>query len=512
MFNHEIFAATLARAVDLMRQGDARDQQKAALRALLALAASGSASVRCYDGVLSVDDVAIASGVPHTGSLAGRLAMHGIAEIAIGRGAEAAELLALLRALGEDPGTVSVKERLREAKSGRIWVLLTDPDKQVKRSSLSRLFDPSAAPPSRGAKERPEDGDTLAEWNALHAAGSSSGTIREIDLGILPEPEETAAPAPAGAPAPPPEPVVAPELPIRADTPLGEALLRIALHPHDGNVLDRLTVLADRAQEALLANAVEDVLRALAMVARFEQDAAEGTPRNSYRIVLGRVLTRDTLARLAPFTTDPRLAEDAAAVFTRAGADATDVLLGLLAASEQMRERRAYMRVLRAMPQGRDAVIAMLGHPQWFVARNVAELAGELKLEEAVPDLGRLLAHQDARVRRAAAIALAKIGTDDTVEPLGAALRGDAADLRKLVASQIGGERADRFTMALAALLDTEEDPGVLREVCLALARISTADALQALERAAGRGSVFSRRARAARQAAEEALKRARRP
>lgn len=519
MFNHELYASSLARAVDLMRQQDAKEQQKAALRGLVTLSAAGSATVRCYDGVLSIDDVAIDKSVPHTGVLAGRLAAHNIAEIAIGRGAEPSELFALLRGLAEGPyGAPQVKDRLREARSNRIWVLLADPEEGAKRSSVSQLFEtPPETPTPRGPKNRfgEDPTDAYAAWDKLHEGSGGNSTIQDIDLGISLEPEATpdAQDGQDGrdGPKPVPVPVAAvpdPAIPIDADTPLGQALLALARKPHHGDILDRLTVVAERLQAALAGDQTGDALLVLAMLTELEAGAAEGTPRNSYRIVMKRLLSRETLLQLATYATDPRLAEATANVFERAGGDATDVLLGLLAASESIRERKGYMNALRKIPHGREQIPVMLGHSQWFVVRNVAELAGEMRLELAIPQLGGLLGHADQRVRKAAAIALAKIGTPTAAEPLRVQMKEGAPELRAQIASLVGSAHAAAFTAPIIAQLEGEEDPDTLRELCGALGRIGSAEAVQALERVAKGGGLFSRKAKVTREAAEAALKR----
>ncbi|HEY2806265.1 MAG TPA: HEAT repeat domain-containing protein [Gemmatimonadales bacterium] len=512
MFNNEIFAATLARGVDLMRKSDAKEQQKAALRALVTLAAAGSATVRSYDGILSVDDVQIDAGLPFAGGLSARMAAHNISEIAIGRNAEPAELLALIRGLAEGPyGVAQVKERLRDAKSQKIMVLLSDENPAKKRNSLSLLFEdvqqeaprvPGAAAKARGPKD--DSAEVLEAWDALNSSGNKNSMMQEIDLGFTAEPEAPAAP-------PPPPPVndaPAPGIPIPADTPLGMALIRVARRPHDGDILERLTRLAEAAQVAINQGQGGDVMRMLAMVVGLSQGAAEGTPQNSYRITMRRILSRDALLQLAPVIKDPAYADETALVLPHAGAEATDVFLTLLIDADNIKERRAYMNALRAMPQGREQIPRMLTHHQWFVVRNIAELVGEMKLELAIPDLGKLLDHQDPRVRRAAAIALAKIGTPQAMEPVRNALKGAAPDLRALVASLVGSAHAATFGAPLMSQLEIEEDPDALKEICGALARINTPETIQALERTTKQGGMFNRRAKLAREAAEGALKR----
>src|SRR6266571_4626538 len=85
---------------------------------------------------------------------------------------------------------------------------------------------------------------------------------------------------------------------------------------------------------------------------------------------------------------------------------------------------------LTQMTQGTEQLVHMLDHPEWFVVRNVAELVGELGMEEAVPALSRQLGHADDRVRKAAALALAKIGTRSAAEPLRRALRDRSPEVR----------------------------------------------------------------------------------
>ena len=132
-------------------------------------------------------------------------------------------------------------------------------------------------------------------------------------------------------------------------------------------------------------------------------------------------------------------------------------------------------------------------------------------MEEAVDELGRLLEHPDQRVRKAGAIALAKIGTSAVTEPLLHALRAGPPEARAFVATLIGSAHAGAFTIPVVAQLETEEEADVLRELCLALSRIGTPEALQALEGARKKGGMFSRKARMLKESAESALQRVRR-
>jgi HEAT repeat protein len=509
VFNHEIYATSFARAVELLRDRRAtKDQQKSALRALVALSGLSSATLRVYDGGLSIDDVSIPLSLPGVANLIERFDRHGLAEVMCGKAAEPRELLALVKTLAGEPGGKSVKEQLRDAESKKVMVILRQAQASLgpthRAMSVTQAFEveeiealAAKAPEVEAAKKIDS---ALAEWEASATAGLA--TAGEIDLGFTLE--ETGAAAPAELePLPPPSPVEPPE----ARPPLEAALTDLAADPYGRDILDRLTDLSALILAALREDRVAVAVSALGVIVGFEPGAPDGTPRNSYGIVLRRTLTRDVLSQIAPYALDTHLTEEVAVVLRRGRGEAAEVLLGLLASAEGMRERRSFMQVLKSMPQGVEQVIHMLDHHQWFVARNVAELMGDMRIEESAGPLGQALGHADHRVRHAAAVALAKIGTPATVEPLRRALKEGDAELRIQVATSIG--RASRaLAMPLVALIETEQNPEVVKEYYAALGRIGSPDAVQALVKAAAPGGMLvGRKSAGVRIAAVEGLR-----
>ena len=518
MFNQELYASAFARAVGLMRDGHAaRDQQMASLRALVALAELSAAALRLYDGILSVDDVAMPNEAPFVPVLIERMQAHRMTELMIRRQSDPVEVLALLRGLAAAPGEgPSIKERLRDVGSKRIMVILEQVESSARVRSVTQAFDMlEIEAAAAAAAPAPARDDLLKEWDK-----ATTGEMRGIHLD-LPEEPETPREAPSEmarvehVPAPQPEPV--PDLPppptprsppMPADTPLGAALSAVVLDPYGGAVLNRLTALAEQVAAALGRDDTDAALRALAIVVDLEPGAPEGSPRNSYGIVLKRALTRDVLAQVAQCLLTPALMDAAGKLMRRSRGEGAELLLGLLVSAEGLRERKAYMSVLRTIPEATARVIAMLGHDQWFVVRNVAELLGDLGVEDAAPALGRVLRHSDARVQRAAVIALAKIGSAATVEPLRRALKEGTAELRALIAQSIGGPKARALAMPLVSLAESETNPEVLREYYRALGRIGAPEAVQALANAASPGGVLvGRKSTALRLAAVEGLR-----
>jgi HEAT repeat protein len=204
----------------------------------------------------------------------------------------------------------------------------------------------------------------------------------------------------------------------------------------------------------------------------------------------------------------PKYRADAVAALQRGGAAAVEVLMDLLVAAPTVSERRAVFDALKQMTEGTEQLIHMLDHPEWFVVRNVAELLGELGMDDAVPALARRLDHADERVRKAVALALAKIGTRSAAEPLRRALRDRSLEVRMQVALGIGGRKSSALAMPLVVAMEEEKDEAVVRELILALGRIGSPDAVQALIKwAQPAGRIFGRKPSALRLAAVDALR-----
>ena len=103
MFNHEIFAVSFGRALQLARGGAPVEERKSALSAIYALTSNASAMMRVYQGMLTVDDVGIPDTLTYVPVIIERMSDHGVAEVAIAKGASPVELLALIRGLAADP-------------------------------------------------------------------------------------------------------------------------------------------------------------------------------------------------------------------------------------------------------------------------------------------------------------------------------------------------------------------------------------------------------------------------
>jgi hypothetical protein len=510
MFNPEIFAVAFARAVALLRASPPnKDHQKASLRAIYALTSLASATVRLYDGVLSVDGAVVPGHVPSADLLVRQLEGHGVAELAIARGAAPTELLALLRALAADVGSYvegdGVARRLAEAGASGIAVLAARPvaaEPGQRAPSVTQAFelaDIEAAVRAEGGAAASAVSKTEEPGPVAAAAGAPMGSealqalVAELAQAVV------GGEVPGVVVTPPPAPMRGP---------LEGALAAVTRDPYGEGILAALTRLAQEIAHDFQAGWPRPAAEALAAVIGLEPGAPEGSVKESYALVVRTMLTRDALWRVAALVADPGLAPMALAVLLRGSADASEVLVDLVAGAESVDDRRAYLGALRRLPQGAAAVSRMLAANQWTVVRDVAELVGELRVEDAVPALGTLLAHYEPRVRRTAVVALAHIGTAATVDLLRRTLHEGSRETRILVAGGIGGPHARALAMPLLSLAEQEADAEVHAEYFRALGRIGSPEAVAALVAAAQPGGrLFGRRAAAPRIVAVEGLK-----
>ncbi len=510
MLSPQAFATHLARAVDLFRDSSAREAQKSALRALMALVQMADVLVETRDGGLFINGSAVPGEAYKP--LVERLELHGVRHIEIPTAAPPADLFNLLKSLADQPGAEDIPTRLRSGGTQRVSVAMSQLFGADAGSNGDVLVEhapvlPDAAPSAAPALD-------LGTGGLLHGELDDVRSTHPLDVGPI---TRDVPPSPAPV-APPPPPRAEPEIvrqsaaaslaqPVAAKAGDEEALAQLERSPQGANVSDLLAVVARQVETAIKADRLERALKMLATIVRLETKVADA-PRRTYGIALKRMFNKPLLQAIAHLLDYPAQREDGALVLQRAGADGVEVLLDILVAAPTVVERRGAFDALTRMKQGTDQLVHMLSHPQWFVVRNIAELVGELGLEDAVPALAKQVSHEDERVRKAVALALAKIATPTCAEPLRRALRDKSPVVRMQVALGIGGRKSGALAMPLVVALDEEKDPEVERELILALGRIASPDAVQALIKfAQPSGRLFGRKPTPLRVASVEALR-----
>src|SRR6266571_5355010 len=506
-------ATRFAHCVSLFRDPTAKAEQKKEFRALLGLLQDTAVALRLAQGGSGIE----VNGVPCEGEgvavLVERLDLHGIGEIALPANPPPAQLFELLQALADQPGAHDVTSRLAAAGADRI--------------RIAPVGQPPSAATPRGPVASSEDFGALGTAGILR--GESMRDIKSVPLAGVPlvthdplppkaadalpgvvdraaprkesgadellslSSERQAKPAPPrAAPTPPPSaspPAPPPSQPGPPPAAVHEAVRppgaratptgRVALPPGAVDVLadlernstsptvgDLLAALIDLAASAAKLGRFEQVLGVISGITRVEEKVSEASGvRRQYTIALRRIYTKPVLEGLSRLLGAPKHRAAAVAALQRGGAAGVEVLMDVLAAAPTVGERRAVFDALKHMTEGTDQLVHMLEHSQWFVVRNVAELIGELGMDDAVPALGKCLDHEDERVRKAVGLALAKIGTRSAAEPLRRALRDRSQEVRMQVAVGIGGRKSSALAMPLVVAMEEEKDEAVVREL-----------------------------------------------
>jgi hypothetical protein len=265
--------------------------------------------------------------------------------------------------------------------------------------------------------------------------------------------------------------------------PLLEKVLPHLKKPAAQDPFQALDLAVEGIEEAMELGKEQDAAEALAALTREEKTLPEGDLRRNYGLGLRRLFTRNVLRALGALLWDPLYHNDIMEVLQRAGAAATEHLLGLLIEAPTFAQRKSLLEALRTLREGRDQLVSFLNHEQWYVVRNVADLAGELGVESAVDRLGEAVDHPDARVRKSAGRALARIGAPAAGKFVRKALRDSDKGVRLEVTRAISGKRFAGLGSAVTAVLETEPDSEVKEELYRALGRIGTPDLVQFLQR-----------------------------
>ena len=563
----DTLAARFAQCVSLFRDPSAKTEQKKEFRVLLGLLQDAAVTLRLAPGGSGIELNGVPCEAAGLATLVERLDLHGIGEIALPANPPPTQLFELLQALADQPGAHDVASRLAAAGADRIRIAPAGPPPSPSVTQRG----PVASPEDFGGREpvvpnpdTPVDRKSGALGTGGILRGESMRDIKSVPLegvplvthdppnpkaadalpGVVDRPpprkdsgeellslssERHRAPEPPpAAPTPPPTapdppaapkreaaraPAPAPRATRAAIMPLppgaADVLAELERNSTAPNVGDLLAALIDNAAAATKLGRFEQVLGVIVGVIQVEEKVPETSGvRRQYGIAMRRFYTKPVLEGLSRLLAAPKHRAAAVTALQRGGAAGVEVLMDVLAAAPTVGERRAVFDALKQMTEGTDQVVHMLDHSEWFVVRNVAELIGELGLEDAVPALGKRLDHADERVRKAVGLALAKIGTRSAAEPLRRALRDRSQEVRMQVAVGIGGRKSSALAMPLVVAMEEEKDEEVVRELLLALGRIGSPDAVQALIKwAQPTGRFFGRKPSELRVAAVEALR-----
>lgn len=169
--------------------------------------------------------------------------------------------------------------------------------------------------------------------------------------------------------------------------------------------------------------------------------------------------------------------------------------------------RRTHIEALVALgePGTRQAEQMIDDDGPWFMVRNGASILGEVGGDRAIEHLTSALGHDDARVRREAVMALARIGGEDAGALVVGMVDDPDPDVRGAAAMALGVMKVERAVKPLLQRLEEEEEEDVQVQILRALGGLGDPGAVPAIEKRAV-ASFFSRPPTPLRIAAYKAL------
>ncbi len=414
--------------------------------------------------------------------LANRMASHSVKMITLTGRPAASEVLSVARALAaegvRDDDGQAFDMMLLDLESSSIAVVLG-------RDNFVRAATPPIAMPAISP-------------DMLGASGASAFEI------------SSAGPAPTADPKSPQEQrhqmiVDALQRPGRARA-LDDLLIRLrgGARPEEAPLL--MNEIGRRAEELAREGAWMGVLEVISEMMSPDYEHDRDFER-AIGVQLRRLAQPPTLRGLAELLGQRRDARPALhRYFSYVGDAAADALIDLLVKAERAKDRRAYRDAIVQLPSAAKPLQQLLQDHRWFVVRNAAELLGEMDVKQADAALVEVLEHRDVRVRRAATVALIRLGTPRAARTITEALRDADATVRLQAARGLADSPNPRAAAAMLSALNDEDVEEVQHALMIALAREGSANSIARLIDETKQGSLLNRRPLGRRLAAMAAL------
>jgi HEAT repeat protein len=490
MTHSALFAEHFARLVWLLLNETGNiEAQKAALRGAVTASFDGPVDFSLDEWQLVANGERVPTDVQGAQDLAAQLTGHAVTELLVRQRALPGDLLAVARALAAEPapgsGGRDITMKLDSLGARTVWVVVEiplPPESHVRRATNPkglRIVTPVAGaivvPDIQPAPSPPPPAIAGMMNDAEIGTYLALGRVRDGKASLAE---------------------------------LADRLAKQTTVTGIGNVLDDIATMVETAHGEQRFDAVA---RGIHVIIAGEQARTDPEEKRAHDLAIRRLNRAPLLRAVARMLANDPADANCAAILARMGADGAEALVEELTTSQSIAERRIFFDALATMKAAIPALTHMLGDPRWYVVRNAADLLGEMHATEADGALGELMRHTDERVRRAAAGALAKLGTNTALRGLHGAMRDSSAQVRLLAAAGLSTRREITASHTLTRALDSEDDDEVQLQIIAALGRIATPDAVQRLIKIAEPASgLFRRKSTATRVAAVEALGEAR--
>jgi HEAT repeat protein len=437
------FARQLARLVWIVRhEPQSVEPQKQALREMVAELSDAPVTLSVQSLRLTADDTQIPDEGMGVHELAVRMLAHGSTRVYVPAGTPPGELLAFARLMAEDAGPRStvetVRARLEDAKVQRITIDVVAP--------------------------------TTGEFTALpEREGETTGLVGAASRALPPAPTSRAL----------------------------LALLDKARKETSSRELSRVfDQIIEAARAAFHRGDPDTLVDAAHAILAMEKYSGKEELAPHFDNTMRRLLSPAALKAVVQLI--PRQPERYNVyldLLERAGEMGAEAVVAQLGGATSIAERRVFYDVLGKLEYAVPVLLRKLADDRWYVVRNAVELLGALGDVTVEPQVASALSHADERVRRAAALSLAKLGTPSAQRDLYHAMQKVSDPVRHVAATAIATREGDRAVATLVEALGRGGDDEAQKAIVMALGRVGSPEAVEALARVAGSGGgLFGRR------------------
>lgn len=231
------------------------------------------------------------------------------------------------------------------------------------------------------------------------------------------------------------------------------------------------------------------VLKFLAQTSRTAMGESRETLFTAVRQVGRGGFVAEIVRRIADSSQDLKDRPLITRVLVMVGHESAVAAAEALAEAEDLVVRRALLDTLVALDRvGVPAVDALPTEGAWYVLRNRIALLGETRDALALDEFGRTVRHEDVRVRKETARALAKIEGEEAVDLAIRGLSDSDPDVRAAAAVTLGVRDEYYAFHSLLHHVEAETHGEVATEVVRSLGRHGNPSAIPALARVARDG------------------------
>ena len=493
MNNTVILARQFAQLTWLLLHEPANtEEQKTALRALHNTAKFGAVSLSATEVGLQANGDSVPRLLTGVEDLLLRLAQHGLAMVTVEMNAKPADLLAAARIIA---GTPVIDDDGAAAE-----------EKRVAAGAATVRF----APRPRLLFEQQTEQRTVADKSGLQEMEFGEvfdDPLEEAKLRATPRSTQAiqAAADPRGGGG-----MFDQFAAVRVPTESYDVVLARVENTMDpatiARGLDDLTILAG---EAAKVGKVAIVAEIMVRLARREPQLPQFENRRAFVLALQKLAKPEVLRHVAAQLPHDALSRaDRIAVLVRTGDAGAEALVEQMATATHQGDRRIYVDALARTEAGTPSLLRALNDTRWFVVRHAAAALGELQVADAEGPLNELLQHGEERVRKAATVALMRLGTPRALEMIQRALTDPLPQTRIQAAAALTARKDVRTTSPhLLRALDGEKDDAVQSAFLMALGRLATPEAVHRLiSAAAPKKGIFDRKTTGYRLSAVNAL------